>query len=53
MVAYASNPDHRWAKLVYLTERGKKAVQELERHHAAWANQMASCVRHPEMKLAL
>jgi hypothetical protein len=36
-----------------LTERGKKAVEELERHQAAWANQMASCVRHSEMKLAL
>jgi DNA-binding MarR family transcriptional regulator len=53
MVAYAPNPDHRRAKLVCLTERGKKAVEELERHQAAWANQMASCVRHSEMKLAL
>jgi DNA-binding MarR family transcriptional regulator len=53
MVVYAPNPDHRRAKLVCLTERGKKAFEELGRHQAAWANQMASCVRHSEMKLAL
>lgn len=53
IVVYAPNPDHRRAKLVSLTERGKKALQELGRRQAAWANQMASCVRHSEMKLAL
>jgi DNA-binding MarR family transcriptional regulator len=53
LVAYAPNPDHRRAKLVYLTVRGKKAFEELGRRQAMWANQIASCVRHSEMKLAL
>lgn len=53
MVAYAPNPDHRRAKLVCLTERGKKAFAELGHRQAVWANRIASCVRHSEMKLAL
>ena len=53
MVAYAPNPDHRRAKLVCLTERGKKAFQELGRRQVTWANQLASCVRHADIKLAL
>jgi DNA-binding MarR family transcriptional regulator len=53
IVAYAPNPDHRRAKLVCLTERGKKALEELGRRQAAWANQIASCARDSDMKLAL
>jgi DNA-binding MarR family transcriptional regulator len=53
MVVYAPNPDHRRAKLVCLTERGKKAFEKLGRQQAVWANQIASCVSHSEMKLAL
>jgi DNA-binding MarR family transcriptional regulator len=53
IVVYAPNPDHRLAKLVCLTEREKKALEELGRRQAAWANQIASCVRHSEMKLTL
>src|SRR3954454_24380639 len=53
MVVYAPNPDHRRAKLVLLTERGKKAFQQLGRQQAVWANQMASVVNHRDMKVAL
>ena len=53
MVAYAPNPDHRRAKLVCVTERGRKVFQELGRRQATWANQVASCVDHSEMKVAL
>src|SRR4051794_38881296 len=53
MVVYAPNPDHQRAKLVCVTERGKKAFEKIERHQVAWANQMASCVSHSEMEVAL
>ena len=53
MVFYAPNPDHQRAKLICLTERGKKALEKVERHQVAWANRMASNVSHPEMKTAL
>jgi DNA-binding MarR family transcriptional regulator len=53
LVAYAPNPDHRRAKLVFLTERGRKAFRELGRRQAVWANEIASCVRHSDMKLVL
>lgn len=53
IVAYAPNPDHRRAKLVCLTQRGKKAFEELARRQEAWANQIASGVHHSELKVAL
>ena len=53
MVVYAPNPDHRRAKLVCLTQRGKKAFEELGRRQAVWANPIASCVHHSELKVAL
>lgn len=53
MVSYCPNPDHRRAKLVCFTERGKKAYEQLARRQEAWANQIASSVRHSELKLAL
>jgi len=53
IVAYALNPDHRRAKLVCHTERGKKAYKELGRRQEAWANQIASGVHHSELKVAL
>jgi len=53
MVVYAPNPDHRRAKLVCFTGRGKKAFEKLVRLQAAWANQMACHVSHPDMKVAV
>jgi DNA-binding MarR family transcriptional regulator len=53
IVAYAPNPDHRSAKLVCLTERGRKALETLGRRQAVWANRIASVVRHSDLKAAL
>lgn len=53
MVAYAPNPDHQRAKLVCLTERGKKALEQLGRRQEAWANQIASSIRQSELKVTL
>jgi DNA-binding MarR family transcriptional regulator len=53
IVAYASNPDHRSAKLVCFTERGWKAFEELGRRQEVWAHQIASNIRHSDLKAAL
>ncbi|MBY0506593.1 MAG: MarR family transcriptional regulator [Bryobacteraceae bacterium] len=53
LVEYAPNPDHRRAKLVCLTQRGKKAVKELARRQAVWANQTSSRVNLAEIEVAL
>lgn len=41
LVAFAENPDHRRAKLVGLTKRGRAALAELQRRQAAWSNGLA------------
>jgi len=40
-VAYADNPHHRTAKLLTLTERGRRALKSVEQQHAAWASRLA------------
>lgn len=44
IVEYFPNPDHERAKLVRLTERGKRKLAELTVRQERWANQVASRV---------
>ena len=37
-VAFAPNPDHRRAKLLALTERGRRTLDAVNRRQVAWAN---------------
>ena len=53
IVEYVPNPDHQRAKLVCLTERGRKAAKELARRQEAWANEIASRVCVSEIRDAL
>jgi len=39
-VTYQDNPHHRTAKLLALTETGRRALQEVERRHAVWASRL-------------
>ena len=52
IVEYAPNPDHRRAKLVCLTARGRKAVNRLARLQESWANEIASRVSLANMRIA-
>ncbi len=53
IVEYAPNPDHKRAKLVCLTQRGRTATKKLGRLQEKWANEMASGVSAPEIRAAL
>ena len=53
IVEYAPNPDHKRAKLVCLTRRGRTATKKLGRLQEKWANEMASGVSAPEIRAAL
>ncbi len=53
IVEYSPNPDHRRAKLVCLTDRGRKTVRDLAGRQESWANKIASRVSPSEIKLAL
>jgi DNA-binding MarR family transcriptional regulator len=37
---YVDNPHHRTAKLLALSDAGRKALREIEAQHALWANQL-------------
>lgn len=52
IVEYAPNPDHRRAKLVCLTERGRSAMKELGERQERWANETASRVSAAEIQAA-
>ncbi len=52
LVEYVPNPDHQRAKLVCLTQHGRKAVKELARRQESWANKVASRASLSELELA-
>ena len=39
---YAANPDHKRAKLVQLTDRGRAALDEANRRHLDWSRRLAA-----------
>jgi DNA-binding MarR family transcriptional regulator len=41
-VAYIPNPEHQQAKLVSLTDKGKRAIRQLTRHQALWSHHIVS-----------
>ncbi len=53
IVEYAPNPDHKRAKLVCLTKRGRTATKKLGLLQEQWANETASGVSAPEIQAAL
>ncbi len=52
MVEYAPNPDHKRAKLVCLTERGRSAMKELGEVQQRWANETAYGVSAAKIQAA-
>ena len=52
-VAYTPNPDHQRAKLVCLTDKGQRAMKQLSRRQALWANRIASTTGAGEVQTAL
>lgn len=45
LVAFRTNPHHRRAQLVVLTEKGKQAFEAAMRLHAPWINRLADGLR--------
>lgn len=52
-VAYTPNPDHQRAKLACLTDKGQRAVMQLARRQALWANRIVANARAGEIHEAL
>ena len=53
IVEYAPNPDHKRAKLVCLTQRGRTATKKVGALQQKWANAIASGLSAPEIRAAL
>lgn len=53
LVRYAPNPDHRRAKLVCMTDAGRKAFDQVMRRQTVWANRMGSKASSAELGTAL
>jgi DNA-binding MarR family transcriptional regulator len=52
-VAYVPNPNHRRAKLLTLTARGRKALRQVEARHAVWAERLGKSLPLAELKQTL
>ena len=53
IIHYAPNPEHQRAKLVCLTPKGRRAMQELGDRQALWANRIASGATAAEIQSVL
>ena len=53
ILAYEDNPQHKKAKLVAMTPKGKDVFQALERKQIPWANKNSAEISAQEMKVAL
>jgi DNA-binding MarR family transcriptional regulator len=52
-IEYAPNPDHRRAKLVRLTKKGRRVMKILKQRQIHWADKIAAGVRTEEIEAAL
>ncbi len=52
-IQYAPNPDHKRAKLVYLTEKSRHVMKLLEKRQIRWANKITDRVKPEEIEAAL
>ncbi len=52
IVEYVTNPDHKRAKLVCLSERGRSAMKKLGQLQELWANETAAGVSAAEIQAA-
>ncbi len=53
LVAFAENPNHRRAKLVCPTARGREALQVIRRRQVDWSNRLAAGLAGPAIEEAL
>ncbi|GAA3461486.1 MarR family winged helix-turn-helix transcriptional regulator [Saccharothrix longispora] len=49
-VELRDNPADRRAKLLVLTDRGRRALREVERRQAEWANELGGRIALPELR---
>ncbi|HXN23427.1 MAG TPA: MarR family transcriptional regulator [Candidatus Dormibacteraeota bacterium] len=52
-IEYAPNPDHRRAKLVRLTKKGRRVMKILNQRQIYWADKIAAGVNTEEIEAAL
>ncbi len=53
LLAFSSNPNHKRAKLVALTTRGKEIYAKLEEKQIPWANQHSSQINETDLATTL
>jgi DNA-binding MarR family transcriptional regulator len=52
-VAYSTNPHHRRAKLVVLTERGIRAIRAAAKRQSPWVNELVAGLSMRDIRCAL
>ncbi len=53
VLAYEDNPNHKTAKLVVLTDKGREVYQELDARQIPWANDNAADLSPEELDIAV
>lgn len=53
LAEFIPNPDHRSARLLRLTSRGARVLEQISRGQAQWANEVAAAVGRRKLELSL
>jgi DNA-binding MarR family transcriptional regulator len=53
LVKYVDNPDHKRAKLVIFTEKGRKLYDEIERRQHVWSNEIGTAFSAEDLQSAI
>ncbi|MET0391071.1 MAG: MarR family transcriptional regulator [Polyangiales bacterium] len=52
-VSFSDNPHHRTARLLTLTDEGRRALRSVEQEHAAWASRLGRSFEPSELTAGL
>ncbi len=52
LLSFKDNPQHKRAKLLALTAKGKKTYEQLQRKQIPWANSIAANISSSDLQLA-
>jgi DNA-binding MarR family transcriptional regulator len=52
-IRYTQNPHHRRAKLMTITPKGRKALNDVQQRHVDWANQISENLSLEELRITV
>lgn len=53
LISFQNNPDHKRAKLIILTDKGKDSIKRIDEKQVPWANSISETINEDDLKTAI